>query len=143
MVEVACLDQVEAAERFLRLRERPVGDNVAANRRGGARRLERVAAEYLAAPLADLPGEPAVRLHRLLERLLPALGVAALSLVDQDRVLGHGQPPSSCIRSPLLPTNGRAWIRQESVPSFATNPALDCACDAGSGRALSQQIRRT
>src|SRR5262245_48506044 len=89
MIEVTRFDQVEAAERLLGLDERPIGYDVIADRRRGGRRLERVAAENLAAVLANLPGEPAVRLHHLLEKLLVAAGVPALGLINQDRVLGH------------------------------------------------------
>src|SRR5579859_2967844 len=61
VVEVAGFDQVEAAERFLGLGERTVGHHVVPDRRRRRRRLERVAAQDLAALLAHLPGEPAVR----------------------------------------------------------------------------------
>src|SRR5579862_2047184 len=56
VVQVPGFDQVEPAESFLGLGERPVGDHVTADRGGGGGGLQRVAAEDLAALRDDLLG---------------------------------------------------------------------------------------
>src|SRR5262249_46255474 len=71
---------------------------------------QRVAAEHLAALLADLLGEPGVRLPRRLPGLLAALGVTALLLVDEDQVLGHVRVSFARFQSDTYPTNGRRRI---------------------------------
>src|SRR5438132_904048 len=90
LVEVARLDQVVASERFLGLGERPVGDDVAADRGGGRGRLQRVAAEDRAAGGDDLLGEAPVGLHHRLPEVGRRGGVGLFIFVDEDHVLGHG-----------------------------------------------------
>src|ERR1022692_4503050 len=114
MVKIPRLDQIEAAEGLLGLGERPIGDHVTADRGSGAGWLERVAADNRAALLADLLGEPPVCLRRRLPGIRAAIGVALLSLVDQDRVLSHGDLLllSSIFERPRTPTtNGTAQVR--------------------------------
>src|SRR6476646_2269651 len=89
VVEVLGLDEVEAAERLLGLRERAVGDDVAADRGGGGGRLQGVAAQDLPTELDHLLGEPVVRRHRLLPDAGVRVVVAGLVLVAQDQVLSH------------------------------------------------------
>src|SRR5580692_10826724 len=65
-----------------------------------------VAAEHLAALLADLLREPPVRLPGRLPDLRPALRVTALALIDQDQVLAHrGVSFARSIRSDISTTN--------------------------------------
>src|SRR6202034_1303786 len=109
VIEIAGLDQVVAAERLLGLGERPVGHDVVTDGGGGARRLQRVAAQHLAALLADLLREPPVRLPGRLPDFRPAFRVAALALIDKDQVLGHrGVSFARSIRSDTSTTNDPA-----------------------------------
>src|ERR1700722_8640837 len=78
VVEIAGLDQVETAECFLGLDERPVGYDVGPDRGRGRGRLESLATGDLGAVLAHLSGKPAVLLADLLPDLRAAVRVAAL-----------------------------------------------------------------
>jgi hypothetical protein len=55
VVEVARLDDVVPGERLLGLDGRPVGDLAATDRLGGGRRLQRLAADDLAAEVGGRP----------------------------------------------------------------------------------------
>src|SRR5580692_5489398 len=113
VIEIAGLDQVVAAERLLGLGERRIVKKKVADGGGGAGRLQRVAAEHLAALLADLLREPPVRLPGRLPDFRPALRVAALALIDQDQVLAHrGVSFARSIWSDTSTTNDPAPDRQ-------------------------------
>jgi len=90
LVEVVGLDQVEAAERFLGLDERAIGDNVAADRGRGVGALQGVAPGDLAAARDDLLGEAVVGIHNLAIALGREGRVVGLVFVDEDHVLSHG-----------------------------------------------------
>src|SRR6266536_297839 len=92
VVQVRGLDEIVAAERLLRLGERPVRDGrvagrVPADAGGGSGRLQRVAA---AQPRGVALTERLVPLQHLFIRLLICAGPGSLVFVDQDQVLRHG-----------------------------------------------------
>src|SRR6476620_4594861 len=96
LVQIGRLDQVEAAQRFLGLRERAISDGggtgvPAADRRGRCLRLQRRAtSQRVAVPLTKCP----VLGEYLGGLLVTCLGPGLLVLVAQDKMLPHGSFPS-------------------------------------------------
>src|SRR4029453_9451285 len=111
LVQVLCLDHVEAAELLLGLGERPVGGQrlAVAHPHGGSRggRLQRLAG-LVDAAVDDVLGEGHVLLELGLRGLLGLVGPVLLAGVDQQRVLHVPSPGAGAARSAALLCNRRA-----------------------------------
>src|SRR6266498_3338822 len=119
VVKIPGLDQVGAAERLLGLSERPVRDDVVADRRGGGRGLQRVAADNPAAPLAYLAREAVMCLHGRLPHLGRCGHVGVFVLVDEDHVLSHASLPRCPGLRASPASTGPAYLRR-TVPPEST-----------------------